>query len=192
MQSFRKSVQRVSVARKVTPTSASQPPLVENLIQLIEQSKRVFDALSREENDNNRGLIISSIFEVKIPAQDNDTVSLDSLFRGLRLIFRTSTPSNDEIETIIEEFDADFTGKHSQCSHLMSHSGWTDFPSFLTVAILVWYRELRLKAKEPADEDLVVLQNLPVQLRQARKAFYLADTDEDGCVNQFFSALHLL
>ena len=41
------------------------------------------------------------------------------------MIYQSNTPREDDVERLIEEFDADY-------------SGWTDFPSFLTITIAIW------------------------------------------------------
>jgi Ca2+-binding EF-hand superfamily protein len=171
-------------ARTVTRVTPQQNiPFFEEIVSLIQQAKKVFDAISRDENKTNHGLLFAKDLlrsnEDKETLPDNFTISLENVFRALcklvselilipklAMIFQSTMPAEDNVERIIEEFDADY-------------SGWTDFPSFLTIVLAIWQI-----SQEFSTEDRInkLLSALPHQLRQARKSFYIADSDEDGYV----------
>jgi Ca2+-binding EF-hand superfamily protein len=51
------------------------------------------------------------------------------------MIFQSTMPRADEVERIIEEYDADY-------------SGWTDFASFLTVVLAIWQVHQQISENE--------------------------------------------
>ena len=123
------------------------------------------------------------MYNVTIPEKDNDTISLDAMFKGLsktpksctkvltlfeETIFEDTTPTTEEVEQLVEYYDSDYTG-------------WTDFPSFLMIVLVIWQINHKITADNSVNRALA---NLPNQLRMARKAFYIADTDEDGMVKE--------
>ena len=87
--SLKNTVRKTSIARRISPQTQDLP-FFDEIVNLIQQAKKVFDAISREENNTNTGLMFAKdLYDEKVDiTRDNYTISLDGAFRAIgTLIF---------------------------------------------------------------------------------------------------------